>query len=175
MFIFLGVPSSYLHPSTTTRQPKCNPNYATYHLKNQDEDLCLEISKGNSFSLSKCDQSAMGQHWKKIYTPKNHINIVNVNYGNKALTALQIAGKKATALINFDSNSIQQAWLYDWTTNDQIRSIAFTGECIVGFKNKTTGSWTIGIEKCPTMYNIYTARWTFAQIQDTNEDTICTV
>lgn len=69
-------------------KPKFDPKYAPYLLKNKEQDYCLGISKGNSLSLSKCNQFDVNQKWMKIVTPNPRIiNIVILDCGKKAVTA----------------------------------------------------------------------------------------
>ena len=162
-------------------QPKFDPKYAPYLFKNKGQDYCLVISKGNSLSLSKCNQSDVNQRWMKIVTPNPRtINMVNFDCGKKAVTAptrLQYnLGQNEITLKNYDSNSTRQEWShheYSPTTMGLMSNSDLGGKCLASYNQG--GNWVVGMEEClPLPYNNY-KRWSFEPVQDANNDTICPV
>lgn len=149
-------------------------------MKSEDHGVCLKFVNENSLSMSKCINSAAGQHWTQLrFLGKSsfahgwmHICFA---YGDKCLTA------KKTDLFNqmqddFSLNPLhhgksEQKWVI--SDNGQLVN-QFGGRLVAYLKNSlnspSSNKWKFGVEK----YVIEPAhKWSFLEVKDGKNNTLC--
>ncbi len=99
------------------KQLKCDELRNVFHIRNGEQDSCLEETDDKSLSLSECDKLSVEQQWKTIKIPSTDGMHICSETGCLAVvfTTKIIKSKPKIILQPFDNKiySYHQQWIFD--------------------------------------------------------------